>query len=568
MFVALNKLPAPLLRMVPPSQHSQMKTVDTVAKPRQALGIPRSQEDADDAMLLAESLGTTRTKLMAEQREALKQAEEAKEANLQRKREDERKQAMGEAIYIAEQRRLFEQLQMIPPFPSANHNRSHSPERQGHPQRAKIPPPGKYPNNLDLTPQQSPPPHPTVKYADFPRASERKPPPLPQKSLPPNPDDLPRPVVNRMELEMMHSNSRSVLDQGTRGPQLKSVLPVGPPWDVNEDKYKFCQIPRSELEQVHNRLDIANLELAEIKGVSQQLRKQLESANVELMRQEDSNQRLSREVVEVKDTNQQLTHTNLEQSKTIQLLSQQLQTANTELAKIHTERSSSDIEPLKVACSKVEKGAEIARGGWGTISKGKVSVAIKELHGAIAHQSSIDQFCREMQILSQVRHTNLVQFIGAVFDQPSGAPRAIPLIIIELLDTNLRSAYEKGQLRADHKLPIFKDVAKALKYLHERYDPIIHRDVSAPNVLLEALPGGKWKGKLSDLGSANYLKHAKTEAPGAILYAAPETFPTVHNPNRDARRMRRQTFKIDVFSFGVTLCEVMTSQLPTEEDYI
>ena len=339
----------------------------------------------------------------------------------------------------------------------------------------------------------------------------------------------------------------------------------------NEETGQSTQHSEIELDHVSKLLDLANCELAELKDSNRELLKQLECANCELAKKTDTNIEFSKqlktanqELTDVKAFNQQLAHTNLEQTKTNQLLSQQLETANAELAKFHTERSSSDIEPWKVACNKVEKGAEIARGGWGTISKGNVSVAIKELHGALAHQSYIDQFRREMQILSQVRHSNLVQFIGAVFDQENGAPRAIPLIIIELLDTNLRSAYEKGQLRADHKLPIFKDVAKALKYLHERYDPIIHRDVSAPNVLLEALPGGKWKGKLSDLGSANYLKNAQTHAPGAILYAAPETFPTAYNP--DAPPVP-QTFKLDVYSFGVMLCEVMTDRFPKKEDY-
>ena len=354
-------------------------------------------------------------------------------------------------------------------------------------------------------------------------------------------------------------------------PQAKSFEAYQDPIDTENTKAIAARLGES-----YTQLMAAQIQFDENKKALdderiKNFREQLASANIELMRKEGSNLSLSKqlesanqEVTEVKDSNQQLTHTNLEQTKAIQLLSQQLESANAKLAKFHTERSSCDIEPWKVACSKVEKGAEIARGGWGTISKGTVSVAIKELHGAIAHQSYIDQFRREMQILSQIRHSNLVQFIGAVFDQPSGAPRAIPLIIIELLDTNLRSAYEKEQLRDDHKLPIFKDVAKALKYLHERYDPIIHRDVSAPNVLLEALPGGKWKGKLSDLGSANYLKNAQTHAPGAILYAAPETFPTAYNP--DAPPVP-QTFKLDVYSFGVMLCEVMTDRFPKKEDY-
>ena len=138
------------------------------------------------------------------------------------------------------------------------------------------------------------------------------------------------------------------------------------------------------------------------------------------------------------------------------------------------------------------------------------------------------------------------------------------MIITELLDVNLRKAYERKL--GFNKLSIFQDVARALNYLHERHDPIIHRDISAPNVLLEALPNGTWKGKVSDLGSANLAKLAHTLAEGAIIYAAPETLPQLahHDPHSPPPP---QTTKIDVYSYGILLCEVVTSRFPDPAQY-
>ena len=112
-------------------------------------------------------------------------------------------------------------------------------------------------------------------------------------------------------------------------------------------------------------------------------------------------------------------------------------------------------------------------------------------------------------------------------------------------------------------MTILRDVAYALHYLHEHLQPIIHRDISAPNVLLQSLPNRGWLAKVSDFGSANLAKLARTAGEGAIIYTAPEAFPHT-DPDTEPPPM---TTKIDVYSYGVLMCEVMTSQPPFSENY-
>ena len=215
--------------------------------------------------------------------------------------------------------------------------------------------------------------------------------------------------------------------------------------------------------------------------------------------------------------------------------------------------SDTDISFWVVSHNEVRStGQVLGEGGWGRVVVGSFQgqdVAMKQLHSII---SSSDYYRvllrREISLMAKVRHPNLLLFIAAVLDSPSNSP----IIITEIMDTDLRQAYHNAQLTNNGvKLSILRDVSAALNYLHLLSSPIIHRDVNSANVLLLALPNNKWRGKLSDFGSANLLQHASTPGPGAAMYTAPEVF-----------KEEQQTTKMDVFSFGKLLCEVLSNHLP------
>ena len=207
---------------------------------------------------------------------------------------------------------------------------------------------------------------------------------------------------------------------------------------------------------------------------------------------------------------------------------------------------------------------ELGRGGWGVIVLGQFrgqKVAVKQIHELIKSDKYLELLHREINTMSQLRHPNLLQFIGAVLDHPSGNP----MIITEVMDTSLRKAYENKELTPHPScrpviLSIMRDVAVGLNYLHCLPDPIIHRDVSSANVLLESKGPRKWKTKISDFGSANLVQQAVTKAPGAVVYSAPEAHQTVSTFHR---KSKRQTTKMDSFSYGVLLCEMMACKFPS-----
>ena len=196
----------------------------------------------------------------------------------------------------------------------------------------------------------------------------------------------------------------------------------------------------------------------------------------------------------------------------------------------------------------------LGTGGWGFVVQGTFrgqTVAVKCLHDLIREPEFIAVMRREIGIMAQIRHPNLVLLIAAVIDEESD-----PLVITELLDMSLRKAYEKNRLEGSSKLSIYRDIACALNYLHlHHHGPIIHRDVSSANVLLEAKPNNQWKAKLSDFGSAKLAREATTTGPGAPVYAAPEVRAQTGIP---------QSAKVDVYSYGILLCEVTVGRFPTE----
>ena len=190
----------------------------------------------------------------------------------------------------------------------------------------------------------------------------------------------------------------------------------------------------------------------------------------------------------------------------------------------------------------------LGRGGWGEVKVAKfcgLKVAAKCLHEVILSPYNISVFTREMEIAARIRHPNLLQFIGAT-------RIGTPIILSELMPTSLRKELEAGPLPYHAVLAIGEDIACALNYLHLfKPDPILHRDVSSANVLLQMIGGG-WRAKVSDYGSANLQPMiSKTVNPGNPVYSAPEAgVPRDHSP------------AMDVYSYGVVLIEMIICHIP------
>ena len=189
----------------------------------------------------------------------------------------------------------------------------------------------------------------------------------------------------------------------------------------------------------------------------------------------------------------------------------------------------------------------LGQGGFGEVFKGlkdgvdEVAVKVIRLSGP----AEVEQFKREIDLISMLRHRNIVQFYGACIKPTS------LYMVTELMENDLFSALRLGpryQWAGPHGRQVAMGICSGLHYLHSRRPAIVHRDVKSPNVLLmEGIA------KLADVGVARTKDQSDMTAQRGFTaaWAAPEVV-----------YRRRATEKIDVWSFGIILWEIVTGSPP------
>ena len=203
-------------------------------------------------------------------------------------------------------------------------------------------------------------------------------------------------------------------------------------------------------------------------------------------------------------------------------------------------------------------GTTIGAGAYGSVEEVAIPGAIcaaKKIHEIFLDRSEIPpseirknlaQFVRECQLMSTLRHPNIVQFLGVCFFPGS----RLPALVMERLLTSLHDLLDpeinpppppdapKPFFPLGLKCSILHNVASGLAFLHEQSPPIIHRDLSARNVLLNS----GMVGKIADLGVARIVprSHHDEGTWGLCLHAS-------RGPGRQAwtkRRRRRKNIEI------------------------
>lgn len=204
----------------------------------------------------------------------------------------------------------------------------------------------------------------------------------------------------------------------------------------------------------------------------------------------------------------------------------------------------------------------IGDGSFGLVYKARLNsgaiVAVKKL-SPDAFQG-LREFRAEMETLGKIRHTNIVKILGYC---ATGLDRVLIYEFIEkgsldqwLYDTSSEENHDSIELNFplswDTRMKIIKGIANGLSYVHNLDIPIIHRDIKASNILLDA----NFEVHIADFGLARSIEgshsHVSTQVAGTMGYMPPEY---LHGATASING--------DVYSFGVLMLEIVTGRRPS-----
>ena len=210
---------------------------------------------------------------------------------------------------------------------------------------------------------------------------------------------------------------------------------------------------------------------------------------------------------------------------------------------------------------------ELGRGAYGKVHVVKyceMTCAAKEIHSILVEyvgeaemHRTVESFLREYRQCSELRHPNIVQFLGIYYPpEVGGANRRmqLPVMVMEMMAGSLTAFVDKYEkIPIQIKFSIVHDVSLGLCYLHNHHPPIVHRDLSPNNILLTT----HHVAKISDLGVAKVIqadsRKTMPKAPGTVDFMPPEALEKnpVYGP------------PMDVFSFGGIILHTFNQQWPS-----
>ncbi|XP_047948033.1 uncharacterized protein LOC125194071 isoform X1 [Salvia hispanica] len=209
----------------------------------------------------------------------------------------------------------------------------------------------------------------------------------------------------------------------------------------------------------------------------------------------------------------------------------------------------------------LEEIRELGSGTYGAVFHGKwkgSDVAIKRIKASCfsgrpsERERLIADFWKEALILSSLHHPNVVSFYGVVRDGPDGSLATVTEFMV---NGSLKQFLQKKDRTIDRRkrLIIAMDAAFGMEYLHGKN--IVHFDLKCENLLVNMRDPHRPVCKIGDLGLSKVKQNTLVSGGvrGTLPWMAPELL---------SGKSNMVTEKIDVYSFGIVMWELLTGDEP------
>ncbi|XP_050940541.1 U-box domain-containing protein 35-like isoform X2 [Cucumis melo] len=213
------------------------------------------------------------------------------------------------------------------------------------------------------------------------------------------------------------------------------------------------------------------------------------------------------------------------------------------------------IQEIETATKGFSDSLKIGEGGYGPVFRGELDhtpVAIKVLRPDAAHGRS--QFQQEVEVLSCIRHPNMVLLLGAC---PEKGCLVYEFMANGSLEDCLFRKANDPILSWQLRFRIAAEIATGLLFLHQtRPEPIVHRDLKPGNILLDS----NYVSKISDVGLARLVPPSVADS--VTQYRMTATAGTFFYIDPEYQQTGLLGIKSDIYSLGVMLLQIITARPP------
>ncbi|CAK4070203.1 unnamed protein product [Aphanomyces euteiches] len=210
------------------------------------------------------------------------------------------------------------------------------------------------------------------------------------------------------------------------------------------------------------------------------------------------------------------------------------------------------LEPYRIPFENLKLERVIGQGAYGQVILAQfcgTAVVLKRMHRHKITNAAMKQFTDEILLMSDLRHPNIVQFIGASWDTYANIGFVLEYVgqgdlYMVIHDKRI----PKSWVDPFHRIAV--DAARGMCYLHSKN--IVHRDLKSSNILVSPT----YAAKICDLGMSKSIDELKQldQQVGTPLWTAPEVVTG-----------GRCSFRSDVYAFGIILTELITRKTPYED---